>query len=113
MVYKPDIEKENTDEIKIEIEQIKYIELQINFLINKFMSVIGLLDCECTFKGKYYSFYSHNYLNFSLIIKIYTKTIPLIIKLLKIKLRVKNLKKPKSFDLYKRIVFNYFIKIIF
>ena len=41
-----------------------------NFLINKFMGVIGILDCECKFKNNYHSFYTHEYLNYSNIIKI-------------------------------------------
>jgi hypothetical protein len=65
------------------IENSKLFGLQINFLINKFMSEIGILDCECRFKNKYCPFYSHNFFNFSNVIKIYTRTIPHVIKLLK------------------------------
>ena len=64
-------------------DQIKILELQINYHINKFMNIIGMLDCECKFKDKYLNYYPYNYLNFSDVIKIYTKTIPQLIKLLK------------------------------
>ncbi len=71
-------------------EPIKTLELNINFLINKFMGTIGILDCECKFKNKYHSFYTFEYLNYSNIIKIYVKTIPLAIKLLKIYFEIKD-----------------------
>jgi len=64
-------------------DEKKLKELQINYLINKFMYVIGLLPCECKFKNKYYNFYDENYFNFDKVIKIYIKTIPTLIKLLK------------------------------
>jgi hypothetical protein len=77
-------EKKNINEgINNNLEPVKIMELVINFLINKFMSVIGVLDCECNFKNKYNSFYSHDYLNFSSTIKIYIRTIPQVISYLK------------------------------
>ncbi len=77
-------EKKNINEnINNNLEPIKIMELNINFLINKFMNTIGVLDCECNFKNKYYSFYSHDYLNFSSTIKIYIRTIPKLISFLK------------------------------
>lgn len=66
------------------------LELNINFLINKFMGVLGILDCECKFKNKYCSLYTHDYLNYSNIIKTYIKTIPLVIKLLKTYFKIKD-----------------------
>ena len=66
------------------------IELEINYLINKFMSILGLLPCECKFKNKYYKFYKDNYLNFKETIKIYMRTIPQIIKMLKIMFKIKD-----------------------
>ena len=80
---------ENNEEIKNNFEPTKILELQINFFMNKFLNVIGLLDCECKFKNKYYKFYSYNYFNFINIIKIYTKTIPKLIKLLKTYFKIK------------------------
>jgi len=84
------LDKKIAENIDNEFEPTKILELQINFLINKFMGTIGILDCECKFKGKYYGFYSHDYLNFSSIIKIYTKTIPIVIKLLKTYYKIKD-----------------------
>ena len=78
------------DDIKNNFEPIKNLELNINFLINKFMGAIGILDCECKFKNKYCSFYTYDYLNYSNIIKVYIKTIPLAIKLLKTYFEIKD-----------------------
>lgn len=62
----------------------KDLEYKINFLINKFMSVIGLNSCECKYIGKYFDFYNKDYLNFSVLYKTYKKTIfnliPMILK---------------------------------
>ena len=51
------------------------------------MGGIGLLPCECKFKDRMYNFYQDNYLNFKETIKIYTRTIPHVIKILKMYLR--------------------------
>ncbi len=76
--------KENiAEDIKTRLEPKKVTELQINYLINKFMGVLGMLPCECRYRNKYDKFYKDNYLNFKDTIKIYTKTIPHVIKLLK------------------------------
>lgn len=56
--------------------------LYINFLINKFLSIISLLQCECKF-DKLQIFYTLNYCNYKDYFEIYFKTIPLIIALLK------------------------------
>ena len=69
--------------ISTNIDSFKILELQINFLINKFLTVVGLFSCECKFKNKYYKFYKENYLNFKEVINIFNKTIPFLIKLLK------------------------------
>ena len=71
-------------------EPTKNLELNINFLINKFMNKMEILDCECKFKNKYHSFYTCNYLNYANIIKIYIGTIPQVIKLLKIYFEIKD-----------------------
>lgn len=71
-------------------EPKKILELNINFLINKFMGTLGILDCECKFKNKYHSFYTSDYLNYSNIIKVYMKTIPFAIKLLKTYFEIKD-----------------------
>ena len=42
-----------------------------------------MLPCECRYRNKYEKFSKDNYLNFKDTIKIYTKTIPHVIKLLK------------------------------
>jgi hypothetical protein len=78
------------EDIKTRLEPKKMIELQINFLINKFMNVIGIFPCECKFKEKLNNFYQDNYLNFKETIKIYTKTIPQVIKILKIYYKIKD-----------------------
>ena len=40
------------------------MELKINFLVNKFMSVVGIMTCQCKFNNKYYDFYeTENYDN--------------------------------------------------
>ncbi len=78
------------EDIETKLEPTRMIELQINYLINKFMGVIGLLPCECKFKNKFHSFYQDNFLNFKDTIKIYTKTIPLVIKILKIYYKIKD-----------------------
>jgi hypothetical protein len=56
--------------------------LYINFLINKFLYIISLLQCECKF-DKFQIFYTLNYCNYKDYFDIYFKTIPLIIVLLK------------------------------
>lgn len=78
------------EDIKTRLEPKKILELQINYLINKFMNIIGLLPCECNFKNKLYNFYPDNYLNFKETIKIYTKTIPQVIKILKMYYNIKD-----------------------
>lgn len=84
------LKKKNINEgINTKLEPIIILELQINYLINKFMSIIGLLPCECEYKNKYYIYYTNNYLNFHDIIKIYTITIPQVIKLLKVYSNIK------------------------
>lgn len=78
------------ESVQNNFEPIKNLELNINFLINKFTGVIGILDCECKYKNKLHSFYTTEYLNYSNIIKIYIKTIPLVIKLLKTYFEIKD-----------------------
>ncbi len=56
--------------------------LYVNFLINKFLNLISLLQCECKF-DKFQIFYTPNYCNYKDFYEIYFKTIPLIIILLK------------------------------
>ena len=56
--------------------------LYINFLINKFLNIISLLQCECKF-DKFQIFYTLNYCNYKDYYDIYFKTIPIIIVLLK------------------------------
>jgi hypothetical protein len=56
--------------------------LYINFLINKFLNIISLLQCECKF-DKFQIFYTLNYCNYKDYFEIYFKTIPIIIVLLK------------------------------
>ena len=63
--------------------------LELNFLINKFMSKIGLLKCECSYKDKYYEFYNENYHNYFTILKIYNLTIPRILVGLKALYKIK------------------------
>lgn len=83
--------KENlTDGIKTKLEPKIIIDLQVNYLLNKFMNVIGVLPCECRFRKKYLKFYKDNYLNFKETIKIYTRTIPNVIKLLKFTYDIKD-----------------------
>jgi len=65
------------------------LELKINYLINKFMSVIGIMACQCKFINKYYEFYQDNYLNFRKSIQIYKRTIMHLIPLLKIYFKIK------------------------
>lgn len=76
-------EIENLDEINLNSNDQNLTELKINYLINKFLSLVSILPCECKFTNKYYKTYKDNYLNFKDTIKIYIKTIPSIIKLLK------------------------------
>lgn len=71
-------------------EPVKNLELNINWLINKFMGGMGILDCECKFKNKFHSFYNYDYLNYSAIIKIYVETIPQLIKFLKTYFEIKD-----------------------
>lgn len=78
------------EHVKNNYDPIKNLELNINFLINKFTGVIGILDCECKYKNKSHSFYTSDYLNYSNIIKIYVKTVPLVIKLLKTYFEIKD-----------------------
>lgn len=78
------------EDIRTKLDPKRMIELQINYLINKFMGVIGLLPCECKFTNRLYSFYQDNYLNFKETIKIYTRTIPHVIKILKIYYNIKD-----------------------
>jgi hypothetical protein len=80
------IEKKSNivENINTKLEPKILLELQINFFINKFMNIIGLLPCECKFKNKYVNFYKDNYLNFRETIKIYTRSVPFVIKLLKL-----------------------------
>jgi len=65
------------------------LELKINYLINKFMSVIGIMACQCKFINKYYEFYQDNYLNFRKSIQIYKRTIMHLIPLLKTYFKIK------------------------
>ena len=39
-------------DFSFDFEPIKNLELNINFLINKFMGFLGILDCECKFNVK-------------------------------------------------------------
>jgi hypothetical protein len=78
------------DGIKTRLEPKILLDLQINYLLNKFMNVIGVLPCECRFRKKYDKFYKDNYLNFKETIKIYTRTIPNVIKLLKFSYDIKD-----------------------
>ena len=41
------------ENIQTKLDPKILLELQINYLINKFMNIIGLLPCECKFKNKY------------------------------------------------------------
>lgn len=59
------------------------LELKISYLINKFMSVVGIMTCQCKFSNKYQEFYQDKYLNFRKIFKIYKRTIPYIFLMLK------------------------------
>jgi len=74
----------------INFEPIKSLELNINWLINKFMCGMGILDCECKFKNTFHSFYTQDYLNYANIINIYIGTIPSVIKLLKTYFEIKD-----------------------
>jgi hypothetical protein len=56
--------------------------LYLNFLINKFLGIISLLQCECKF-DKLQTYYTLNYCNYKDYFEIYLKTIPIIILLLK------------------------------
>jgi hypothetical protein len=76
-------EKYNKNTFVYEETNLKKIEFKINFLINKFMTMIGLMTCQCKFKNKYHEFYQENYLNFMKIYHNYKKTIPFITILLK------------------------------
>ena len=78
------------ENIQTKLDPKILLELQINYLINKFMNIIGLLPCECKFKNKYSNFYKDNYLNFKDTMKIYTRTIPNVIKMLKILYDIKD-----------------------
>lgn len=79
----------NQNIFNYEESNVKKLELKINFLINKFMSVIGIMICQCKFINKYYEFYQDNYLNFRKVRKIYMKTVPFIIPMLKLYFSVK------------------------
>ena len=79
-------DKENNNNLDNKI----IFELEVNYLINKFMSILGLLPCECKFKNKYHNFYKDNYFNFKETVKIYMRTIPQVIKMLKIMFKIKD-----------------------
>lgn len=72
-----------------EEDNIYKLELKINYLINKFMSVIGIMTCQCKFLNKYYEFYQDNYLNFRKSIQIYKRTVTYIVIMLKAYFNVK------------------------
>jgi len=57
--------------------------LYLNFLINKFLGIVSLLQCECKF-DKLQTYYTLNYCNYNDYYEIYVKTIPIIIQLLKV-----------------------------
>ena len=82
--------KNITEGISTHLEPKVLLELQISYLINKFMSIIGLLPCECLYKGRYYEFYEEKYLNFNDILVVYTITVPLVIKLIKLYYDIKD-----------------------
>jgi hypothetical protein len=66
------------DETNASFMNEKFI-LEINFLINKFMSRISLLKCECSYRDKFYEFYNENYNNYYILLKIYNSTISKIV----------------------------------
>jgi hypothetical protein len=59
------------------------MELEISFYINKFMKILGFLDCECKYAEHKKIHYSEKFLNFSSIYELYLTTIQELIKLLK------------------------------
>ena len=79
----------NTNLFSYEESDSNKLELKINYLVNKFMSVIGIMSCQCKFMNKYYEFYQDDYLNFRKIYKIYKRTIPHIVIMLKTYFNIK------------------------
>ena len=89
-IYLDKLEEEyNQNKFKYEENNNVKMELKINYLINKFTSVIGIMTCQCKFINKYYEFYQENYLNFRKMYKNYKKTIPFIILMLKVYFNIK------------------------
>ncbi|AYV80107.1 MAG: hypothetical protein Gaeavirus10_3 [Gaeavirus sp.] len=59
------------------------IELQISHTINKFISSIAMLPCQCKYINKHIEFYPDNFMNFRKTVHIYKNTIPHLLNLLK------------------------------
>lgn len=79
----------NKNLFNYEESSLDKLELMINYLINKFASVMGIMTCQCKFNNKYYEYYQDNYLNFRKTLKIYKRTIPYVIIMLKVYFNVK------------------------
>jgi len=79
----------NQNAFRHEENNNKKMELKINYLVNKFLSVIGIMTCQCKFVNKYYEFYQENYLNFRKMYKIYKRTVPYVIPMLKVYFNIK------------------------
>jgi hypothetical protein len=79
----------NSNLFDYEETNLDKLELKINYLINKFTSVVGIMTCQCKFLNKYYEFYQDNYLNFRKTLKIYKRTIPYVIIMLKAYFNIK------------------------
>ena len=80
--------KMELNDVSLNMNNEKFL-LELNFLINKFMSKVGLLKCECSYRDKYYEWYNENYHNYYTIYRIYNLTIPKIVLGLKALYKIK------------------------
>ena len=68
---------DNNYNYNIKAETIIDNTLKINFLINKFLDIVGKYKCSCNYKKS--NFYTHKFYNYYKICKLYNDTIPLLI----------------------------------
>ena len=64
----------------IKVDTITNNTLKLNFLINKFLDIIGEFKCSCNYKKC--SFYTHKFYNYYKIYKLYNNIIPVLISYL-------------------------------
>jgi hypothetical protein len=64
----------------IKVNNITDNTLKLNFLINKFLDILGEFKCSCNYKKS--SFYTHKFYNYYKIYKLYNDVIPILISYL-------------------------------